>query len=301
MSGARALRASRPDEGVRVRFVNAGGRASLLVDDQVFDLAEATNDRIPSDPLTVVVSHWDAARELATTGLSAGGRSVADVELRSPIPAPGCVFAIGMNYRTHAREVGRAATAIPAVFTKFPSSVTGPYADIVLPAGEETTDFEAELAVVVGMIGHNVRAAEALDTLRGFMVSQDISERFVQMNAGGQFSLGKSFDTFCPLGPAIVTLDELDDPGDLRITCRVNGELMQDETTADMIIDVPHVIELLSSVVTLRPGDVCLTGTPSGVGFSRRPPIYLHDGDVVETEITGLGTMRNRCILDERG
>jgi 2-keto-4-pentenoate hydratase/2-oxohepta-3-ene-1,7-dioic acid hydratase in catechol pathway len=166
----------------------------------------------------------------------------------------------------------------------------------VLPAGEGTTDWEAELAIVVGRGGHNIRSMDALDALRGFMVAQDVSERFVQMNAGGQFSLGKSFDTFCPLGPAIVTVDELDDPSDLRITCRVNGELMQDETTADMIIDVPHVIELLSSVVTLRAGDVCLTGTPSGVGFSRRPQVYLRDGDVVETEIAGLGVMRNRCV-----
>ena len=277
--------------------MNAGGRAGLLVDGQVFDLATATNDRIPSDPWQVVVGHWDAARKIDAAGVSGGGRPVGEVTLLAPVPAPGCVFAIGMNYRRHAREVGLPPTAIPAVFTKFPSqSFTGPYNDIVLPAGEGTTDFEAELAMVIGTGGHDVRASEALESLRGFMVAQDVSERFVQMNAGGQFSLGKSYDTFCPLGPAIVTLDELDDPGDLRITCRLNGELMQDETTADMIIDVPHIVELLSSVVTLRPGDVCLTGTPSGVGVSRKPPVYLRDGDVVETEIAGLGAMRNRCV-----
>jgi 2-keto-4-pentenoate hydratase/2-oxohepta-3-ene-1,7-dioic acid hydratase in catechol pathway len=128
------------------------------------------------------------------------------------------------------------------------------------------------------------------------MVAQDFSERFVQMAAGGQFSLGKSFDTFCPIGPAIVTLDEVPDPCDLRITCKVNGEIVQDARTTDMVVDVAHMIELLSSVMTLSPGDVCLTGTPAGVGFVRHPPRYLRAGDVVETEIEHVGVMRNNCV-----
>lgn len=282
-----------------MRFVNANGRAALLVDDQVFDLANATGDRIPYNPMRVVANHWDEALKVFNAGLTSGGVPLSEVRLGPPVPAPAAIFAIGMNYRSHAAELHAPISAIPAVFTKFPSSVTGPYDDVVLPPGEGTTDFEAELAFVVGEGGHDLGPDAALRALRGFTVAQDISERFVQMAAGGQFSLGKSFDTFCPLGPAIVTLDELDDPSDLQIECRVNGEVMQRESTKDMIVDVPHLVELLASVVTLRPGDVCITGTPAGVGFTRVPPRYLRAGDVIETEITGVGTMRNRCVGPE--
>jgi len=129
------------------------------------------------------------------------------------------------------------------------------------------------------------------------MVAQDISERFV-LAAGRQGSLGKSFDTFCPIGPAVVTVDELPDPNDLRIRCRVNGEVVQDESSADMIVDVPHLVELLSSVMTLSPGDVCLTGSPAGLGTARTPPRYLVPGDVLETEIDGIGLLRNTCVVE---
>ena len=281
-----------------MRFVNAGGRAALLVDGLVYDLAELSGGEIPGSPMEVVTDHWDRALVLNETGSFGGGKCVDDVHLGPPVPAPASVYAIGMNYRKHAVEVGLEVRPIPAVFTKFPSSLTGPYDRIVLPQGEGTTDWEAELAFVIGEGGRNIRARDALDHVRGFTVAQDISERFVQMAAGQQFSLGKSFDTFCPMGPAIVTLDELDDPSDLRITCRVNDEVMQDESTADMIVDIPHIIELLSAVMTLSPGDVCLTGTPSGVGAARTPPRYLKAGDMVETSIEGVGTMRNVCVAE---
>lgn len=279
-----------------MRLVNADGRAGLLVDATVHDLHELSGGRVPSSPMAVVTDHWDAALELHALGAFAGGRPLDTVRLGPPVPAPRAVYAIGLNYRGHAREIGSHVGAIPPVFTKFPSAVTGPCDDIVLPAGEGTTDWEAELAFVVGTGGRNVRAADALGSLRGLMVAQDVSERFVQTAAGGQFSLGKSFDTFCPTGPALVTLDEVPDPLCLRVRCAVNGEVVQDGTTADMIVDVPHLVELLSSVMTLAAGDVCLTGTPAGVGVARRPPRYLRPGDVVETEIEGLGTMRNRCV-----
>lgn len=279
-----------------MRFVNAGGRAALLVDGTVYDLHQVSGGAVPASPMEVVVGHWDAALAAHAAGAYAGGRPVEEVELGPPVPAPRSVYAIGLNYQGHAREMGSHVSAIPPVFTKFPSSVNGPYGDIVLPAGEGTTDYEAELAFVVGAGGRFVAAGDALGALRGFTVAQDVSERFVQRAAGGQFCLGKSFDSFCPIGPALVTLDELADPLDLRVRCRVNGEVVQDETTADMIVDVPRLVELLSSVMTLGPGDVCLTGTPAGVGAGRRPPRYLRPGDVVETEIEGLGTMRNRCV-----
>jgi 2-keto-4-pentenoate hydratase/2-oxohepta-3-ene-1,7-dioic acid hydratase in catechol pathway len=211
------------------------------------------------------------------------------------------VFAIGVNYRSHARETGTDVRPIPAVFTKFPSSITGPHDDVVLPNGEGTTDWEAELAFVVGDGGRNVSARNALDVVRGVLVAQDISERFVQMAAGRQFSLGKSYDTFCPLGPALVTLDELPAPLDMRITCSVNGEVRQDARTSEMIVDIPHLVELLSSVLTLRSGDICLTGTPGGVGYTRTPPVFLQPGDVLETEIEGVGVLRNTCVAEARG
>jgi 2-keto-4-pentenoate hydratase/2-oxohepta-3-ene-1,7-dioic acid hydratase in catechol pathway len=281
-----------------MRFVNAGGRAGLLVDGLVYDLAELSGGQIPGSPMEVVTDFWEQALVVFETGSFGGGTPVDQVHLGPPVPSPPSVYAIGMNYKKHAVEAGLEVRPIPAVFTKFPSSLTGPYDPIVLPQGEGTTDWEAELAFVMGSGGRSISAREALDNVRGFTIAQDISERFVQMAAGHQFSLGKSFDTFCPMGPAIVTLDELADPNALRITCKLNGATVQDDTTADMIVDIPHLIELLSSVMTLSAGDVCLTGTPAGVGFGRTPPVYLRPDDVLETTIEGLGTMRNVCVAE---
>lgn len=281
-----------------MRFVNAGGRAGLLVGDVVYDLNALSGGAIPYWPMEALVAHWDAIRDVHEVGAFSGGTPVDQVELGPPVPRPSSVFAIGVNYRGHAAETGVDIRPIPAVFTKFASSITGPYDDIVLPRGEGTTDWEAELAFVIGDAGRFVGARDALDCVRGFMCAQDISERFVQMAAGKQFSLGGSFDTFCPLGPAIVTIDELPDPLNVRITCKVNGAVMQDATTQDMIVDVPHLVELLSSVMTLRAGDVCLTGTPAGVGVARQPPVFLKAGDIIETEIEGVGKLRNTCVAD---
>lgn len=281
-----------------MRFVNADGRAALLVDGEIHDLNIISSGRIPPSPMAVVLDHWDDALELHRAGVYGGGRPLSSVYLGPPVPSPRSIYAVGINYRRHAEETGAEVTAIPPVFTKFPSSINGPYDDIVLPAGEGTTDWEAELAFVVGAGGRHLAAAQALPALRGFMVAQDVSERFVQMAAGRQYSLGKSYDSFCPIGPALVTLDELRDPLNLRITCRVNRVVVQEESTGDMIVDVPHLVELLSSVMTLTAGDVCLTGTPAGVGVARHPPRFLRPGDIVETEISGLGFMRNRCVAE---
>ena len=282
-----------------MRFVNAGGRAGLVAGGQVFDLERLSGGTLPSDPTAVLFDHWDDARRLSALGSFDGGVPVEAARLGPPVPAPRAVFAVGLNYRSHAEEAGLATSPVPAVFTKFPTSIAGPEDDVVLPTGERTVDWEAELAFVVGRAGRRITAASAYDALAGFTVAQDISERRLQMAAGMQFSMGKSFDTFCPIGPAVVTLDELDDPADLRITCRVNGETVQDDSSAGMIFDVSALVEFLSSVLTLRPGDLCLTGTPAGVGFTRSPPVFLRPGDVVETEIAGLGRMRNRCVAEE--
>lgn len=280
-----------------MRFVNANGRSALLVDNEVFDLAELSGNSIPADPTEAVNSHWDAVLKLYRDGALSGGRALTNVQLGPPIPAPRAVFGIGLNYRKHAEESGIGVPDVPPVFTKFPTSITGPFDDIVLPAGQaETVDWEAELAFVVGRGGKNISRDSAWDSLAGFTVAQDISERTLQMAGARQFSMGKSFDTFCPIGPAIVTLDEVADPRNLRITCRLNGKLVQDESTTDMVFDIPELVVFLSSVLPLRPGDLCLTGTPSGVGMGMNPKVYLKDGDVLDTEIEGVGAMRNRCV-----
>jgi 2,4-didehydro-3-deoxy-L-rhamnonate hydrolase len=281
-----------------MRFVNAGGRAALLEGDRVHDLHDLSGGTLPADPMLVVTAHWDEALALHARGAWGGGVAVGQVRLGPPVPRPGSVFAIAVNYRSHAAESGLPVPERAAVFAKFPSSLTGPHDDVVLPPGEVQVDWEAELAFVVARGGRRIGRGAALDHLAGYTGAQDVSERALQMAAGRQFSLGKSFDTFCPMGPALVTLDEVEDPLALEVTCRVNGEVMQQASTAGMIVDVPGLVAYLSSVLTLRPGDVCLTGTPAGVGMGRTPPVYLRPGDVVETTIEGLGTMRNRCVAD---
>jgi 2,4-didehydro-3-deoxy-L-rhamnonate hydrolase len=282
-----------------MRMVTIDGRAGLLASGAVFDIEELSSGRIPSDPLAILSEHWEQLRSLAATGASAGGVALDETRLGSPVPRPPTIFGIGLNYHSHAEETGREVTSPPAIFAKFPSAVTGPYGDVILPRSESTVDYEAELAFVIGRGGRYIPAEQAFDHIAGFCAAQDISERRLQRAAGGQFCLGKSFDTFCPLGPALVTLDELDDPANLPIVCRVNGELRQEDSSKGLVIDVPHLVEVLSSVTTLRPGDVCLTGTPSGVGVARDPQVFLRPGDLIETEIGGIGRLRNRCVPEQ--
>jgi 2-keto-4-pentenoate hydratase/2-oxohepta-3-ene-1,7-dioic acid hydratase in catechol pathway len=219
---------------------------------------------------------------------------VGQVVLGPPVPEPRAVYGVGLNYRAHAAETGRDPGELPGIFTKFPTAVTGPFADVVLPRGRTMVDWEAELAVVFGDGGRYVAEEDASAHILGYLCAQDISERYVQRAAMNQFSMAKSYDTFCPLGPAVVTLDELADPDDLRVTCRVNGELRQDDRTSGLIVGVAALTSYISSVCPLRAGDVCLTGTPAGVGAATGT--FLAEGDVIETEIEGLGTMRNRCV-----
>jgi 2-keto-4-pentenoate hydratase/2-oxohepta-3-ene-1,7-dioic acid hydratase in catechol pathway len=278
--------------------VNAEGRSALLVGDEVFDLHELSGGGVSADPTTAVRHDWAAAVAAHAAGAFDGGRPVAEVRLGPPVPEPRAVYAVGLNYKGHAEESGMEPPAIPGIFTKFPTSITGPHDDVVLPAGKPMNDWEAELTFVLADGGRHVAAADAYDAILGFTIGQDISERATQFAAMQQFSMGKSFDTFCPIGPAIVTLDELADPADLRIVCRVNGEVVQDDRTSGLIFDVPALVEFISSVCTLRAGDLCLTGTPAGVGVTRKPPQFLQPGDVIDTEIEGLGSMRNTCVAE---
>jgi 2-keto-4-pentenoate hydratase/2-oxohepta-3-ene-1,7-dioic acid hydratase in catechol pathway len=212
---------------------------------------------------------------------------------------PRDILCIGLNYRKHAEEGGRDAPDTPVLFLKNSGAVQNPGDPIVLPRvlASDSVDYECELAVVIGRTCHNVKRADALSHVLGYTCGNDVSARDWQRNGGGgQWCRGKTFATFCPLGPAIVTTDEIPDPNALTIRTLLNGEVMQDWTTSDMIFDVPTLIEFLSASTVLRPGTVILTGTPHGVGFARTPPVFLTAGDSVTVEIEKIGSLTNPVI-----
>jgi len=230
-----------------------------------------------------------AADALRRDGLA---RPVADAVLGPPVPRPGKIICVGLNYRDHAAEARLPVPDSPVIFAKFPSAVIGPGAPIVLPRGSEQVDYEAELAVVIGRRAKHVPRDRALDAVVGYMNANDVSARDFQKR-DGQWVRAKSCDTFAPLGPWLVTSDEAGDPNALAVRLRLNGVTMQASSTREFVFDVATLVAFLSETVTLEPGDVLLTGTPPGVGFARRPPVYLRPGDVVEVEIDGLGVLRN--------
>jgi 2-keto-4-pentenoate hydratase/2-oxohepta-3-ene-1,7-dioic acid hydratase in catechol pathway len=216
-------------------------------------------------------------------------------KLLAPI-VPTDILCIGLNYREHAREGGSAIPEIPMLFIKASNTLNNPLDPIRIPRRSTMIDYEAELAVVIGKDASHVSRERAIDHVFGYTCANDVSARDWQREVklgGGQFARGKSFDGFCPLGPCIVTKDEIPNPNDLRIKCMLNGKIMQDHTTADMIFDVPALIESLSSTLTLRRGSIFLTGTPQGVGFARKPPVWLKPGDTVVVELDGIGRLEN--------
>lgn len=217
---------------------------------------------------------------------------LSEVLLLAPVPRPGKVICIGLNYRDHAIESGMDIPKSPVVFSKFPTSVVGPGGPVVLPIGSTEVDYEAELAVVVGRRAVQVREDEAYDHVLGYTNLNDVSARDFQF-ADGQWQRGKSCDTFAPMGTYIATKEEIPDPQNLSITFRLNGKTLQDSRTDQLIFGVPELVSFLSQSITLEPGDVICTGTPPGVGFARKPPIYLQDGDRMEVEIEGLGILEN--------
>jgi 2-keto-4-pentenoate hydratase/2-oxohepta-3-ene-1,7-dioic acid hydratase in catechol pathway len=226
---------------------------------------------------------------------SAPTRARADVVVLPPATRPGKIIAVGRNYHEHAAEEGQTAPADPVVFAKFPSSLVGDGADIVWRAADTgQVDYEAELAVVIGRTARDVRASQAFDHVLGYTCLNDVSARDLQFG-DGQWVRGKSLDTFCPIGPWIVTTEELPDPGMLRIRCLVNGEVVQDARTSEMVHDVPRLIAFCSRFMTLEPGDIIATGTPGGVGVFREPPRFLRDGDEVVVDIDGIGRLTNHC------
>ena len=237
-------------------------------------------------------------------GFSRTGKTIAPKKLLAPI-VPVNIFAIGLNYQAHAGETAFDTTSNPVVFMKATSSLNNPYDPIITPECEikgPETDYEAELAVVIGKPATNVPEENAMTHVFGYCCANDVSARRWQKHAGaGQWIRGKSFNTFCPMGPFMVTRDEIPEPHNLSIKTLLNGKVMQDSNTGDMIFRIPRLISYLSQDTTLLPGTVILTGTPEGVGFVRKPRVFLTDGDVVQVTIDGLGTLENPVVKNVKG
>lgn len=299
-----------------MRFANIDSRASLVVhaDDRggvAIDLHEASNARLPVDPMAAL-TEWVQLREFVesqpvdavphdvevTSARVAKGspyRRFAWSDLRAPSPRPRQIFGIGLNYREHALETGTPIPQTPLTFTKFASSINDPFGDIRIDV--PTADWEIELVVVIAAGGRNIPKSEAWSRTAGVTIGQDISDRVLQRaTQPPQFSLGKSRAGYAPIGPWIVDASSMSSPDSLNINCRINDIQVQNSTTSDMIFSVPDLIVYLSSIVELYPGDLIFTGTPSGVGAARTPPIFLAPGDLIESTIEGIGSIRNRCV-----
>jgi 2-keto-4-pentenoate hydratase/2-oxohepta-3-ene-1,7-dioic acid hydratase in catechol pathway len=256
------------------------------------------------DMLTVIGKGSEGLASVASAAANVSALPLSSVKIVAPIPQPRRnVFCLGWNYAEHSTETAhiRAREAKPperpVFFTKATTTVNGPYGDLLIDAQVSTQiDWEVELGVVLGVGGKNISRVHAMDHVFGYTVINDISARDVQIVHGKQFFKGKSLDGYCPMGPWIVTRDEIADPHDLDLRCRVNGVLKQEGYTRDMIFDIPAIIEWLSRGMTLLPGDIIATGTPAGVGFVRTPPEFLRPGDVVESEVDQIGVIRNRVV-----
>ncbi|MGO4596268.1 fumarylacetoacetate hydrolase family protein [Terrabacter sp. 2RAF25] len=275
-----------------MRFANRGGRAFVLKGTSAgWDLEKESSGRFSPDPMQMWARHDEIATWVA--GLDeASAEPVRPEELDAPVPVPPSIIAIGLNYAEHARATGfEPPTDLPPVFAKFPSSVTGAHGVVRLPGGG-TVDWEVEVVAVVGKQMHHVDEADVFSHLAGLTIGQDLSERTRQFSGPApQFGLAKSYPGFSPIGPWVVSMDELDDPDDLHLGCSIDGEVVQSGTTAGLIFSISRSISELSRVLVLRPGDLVFTGTPDGVGMGLTPPRYLRSGEVLETWVDGIGRM----------
>lgn len=280
---------------------NDGPQLGVVIDNTVINLNTISNGQLPSD-MREFLQMGDSAMSISrdATVNASGGVGLDTVKLMSPITNPSKVIAIGLNYMDHVRESGIEMPDLATMFCKYPSSIIGPGDKISWQTGlTEQVDYEAELAVVIGKVARSVAQDDAFDYIAGYTNCNDVSARDLQFMPGDQWLRGKCLDTFCPLGPYLVTRDEIADPHNLSIQCRVNGETRQDSNTSEMIYRIPYLIEYLSKAFTLYPGDVIATGTPHGVGAFRQTPIWLKQGDVVTVEIEGLGQLTNTCVEEK--
>ncbi len=273
------------------RLANVSGRAALVdADDRWHDLEGLGG---PRDPMAAISDPARLSSLTASLGDATAAGALADADLGAPVPTPRNVFGVGLNYKPHAEESNMELPESPLVFTKFPSCIVGPSADVELRT--ETGDWEVELVVVIGEGGRDISKDEAWNHVVGLMVGQDISDRRQQFAAKPpHFDLGKSRDTYGPTGPVLVSTDSFADPTDLAITCAINGEGKQSDRTSSLIFDVSDLISYISGILTLATGDMIFTGTPSGVGSASGT--YLQPGDVITSEIEGIGSMTNRCV-----
>lgn len=275
-----------------------GPRACGMIDDEYVDV-NAADPEMPSS-LRELINLGPGWEHRAWRAIDRGSaRHAADTAtLLAPIPDPRKIICLGLNYRDHAIETGAEIPSEPILFSKYPTTLVGHGANILLPPESQQVDFEAEMVIVVGRGGRRIKREHAYEHVAGYAVGHDVSARDWQLGKPGkQWMAGKTFDTFAPIGPVLVTPDEVGDPHNLGIRLRLNGQTMQDSSTAQLIFKVDEIIAYLSTIFTLEPGDLIFTGTPPGVGMARKPPVWLKAGDVVEVEIDKLGTLRNTVVV----
>jgi 2-keto-4-pentenoate hydratase/2-oxohepta-3-ene-1,7-dioic acid hydratase in catechol pathway len=279
-----------------MRFMNHDGRMTLIDGDGPgIDVAEASAGQLPSSPADAL-DRWPELYEWARNFRGDGDIEIVEAKIGPPSPAPRQILGVGLNYASHASEAGLAVPEHPMIFPKLRATVTGPFAAI--PISTETVDWEVELVLVIGREARGVAARDAWDYIAGLTIGQDLSDRNIQLRPPEvpQYSLGKSLPGFGPTGPVLVTADEFDNPEDLELRCVVNGEEVQYGRTADFIFTIPQIIQYISKVTILYSGDLIMTGTPAGIGATRTPPRFLAAGAVLESHITGIGTMRHEFV-----
>lgn len=291
---------------VSYRGKDGGARLGALSDQGVVDLQAAARAAGLEDDSFAGMAPFLAAgeealregRKVVSNARQGSIVSLSSVHLLPPVPRPGKIIAVGLNYKDHSMEAGASAPPkSPILFAKFPNSILGPEDSIVIPVGDPQVDYEAELAVVIGRKGKRIPPEKAFEYVGGYMPLNDVSAREWQFG-DKQWVRGKSPDTFCPTGPYLTTRDEVPDPHVLSICARVNGTTMQNSNTSKMIFRIPQLIAFISASITLEPGDIIATGTPEGVGVFRKPPVFLKHGDVVEVEIQQLGVLRNHVVAE---
>jgi len=265
--------------------------------DSVVDLS-TTVSCVPTDMIGLFQAGGSALAKIRDAlAKSPAGRPLSEVKLKAPIPRPGKIICIGLNYSDHAAETGQAIPAFPVVFAKYENTVIADGESIVLPKVSNQVDYEAELGFVIGRKGRYISEADALSYVAGYLPVNDVSARDFQ-NRTSQWTMGKTFDTFAPMGPAITTADEIRDPHSLNIRLSIGGEVLQNSNTRNLIFGIPKLVASLSEVITLEPGDIVSTGTPPGVGSARKPQRWLRPGDVVRIEIEGVGVLSNPVVAE---